>query len=198
MPAAAQWFLRLPEIITELERLKVPVIDRTIFESVFRVRRRRAIQLMHAFGGYQVGKTFIVERAAILGELAARRESEAFDRERRRKMRLAEELERVRRLVPGRKVRIAADPDVHERVIGDLPGGIHLRPGELRIEFFGPEDLLRHLFELSQAIINDYERFEALVEDGRWSMASGSSTARQPSGAYEQRGEGKTRNSPRD
>jgi hypothetical protein len=55
---------------------------------------------------------------------------------------------------------------VQERLIGDVPSGIHLRPGELRIEFFGAEDLLRHLFELSQAIMNDYQRFESLVEEG--------------------------------
>ena len=43
--------------------------------------------------------------------------------------------------------------------------GILHQPGELRIEFFGAEDLLRHLFELSQAMINDYARFQAAVEE---------------------------------
>ena len=47
----------------------------------------------------------------------------------------------------------------------DLPAGIHLQPGELRIEFFGAEDLLRHLFELSQAMVNDFGRFQAAVEE---------------------------------
>jgi hypothetical protein len=47
----------------------------------------------------------------------------------------------------------------------DLPAGIHLQPGELRIEFFGAEDLLRQLFELSQAMVNDYGRFQEAVED---------------------------------
>jgi len=46
----------------------------------------------------------------------------------------------------------------------DLPAGIHLKPGELRIEFYGAEDLLRHLFELSQAMVNDFGRFQAAVE----------------------------------
>ena len=57
--------------------------------------------------------------------------------------------------------------DVAGRVVADLPAGISLQPGELRIEFFGTEDLLRHLFELSQAILNDYERFDVLVEGNR-------------------------------
>ena len=55
-------------------------------------------------------------------------------------------------------------PDVRDRRMKDLPAGIHLQPGELRIEFFGAEDLLRHLFELSQAMVNDFGRFQAAVE----------------------------------
>ena len=41
---------------------------------------------------------------------------------------------------------------------------IHLQPGELRIEFYGAEDLLRHLFELSQAMVNDFARFQSAIE----------------------------------
>jgi hypothetical protein len=32
------------------------------------------------------------------------------------------------------------------------------------MEFGGTEDLLRQLFELSQAILNDYGRFEEIIE----------------------------------
>jgi hypothetical protein len=53
---------------------------------------------------------------------------------------------------------------VRDRVLADLPAGIHLRPGELRIKFFGAEDLLRHLYELSQAMVNDFGRFQRAVE----------------------------------
>ena len=38
-----------------------------------------------------------------------------------------------------------------------------IRPGELRIEFSGADDLFRQLFELAQAMKNDYERFKALA-----------------------------------
>jgi hypothetical protein len=164
VPPIAQWFLRLPTIVEELKRLEAPVVDRAVFESVFGVGRRRAIDLMHHFGGYQVGKTFVIDRGALIAGLEAKLGSDSFEHERERKTKLIEELERARKLAPGRKVRIAVAPDVRERAIADLPSGVHLRPGELRIEFFGTEDLLRHLFELSQAIINDYQRFELLAE----------------------------------
>lgn len=164
MPTVPEWFLRLPEIVDDLERLTTPVVDRAVFESVFRVRRRRAIQLLHQFGGYQIGRTFVIDRASLISQLKSKAGGAAFDYEQKRKTRILDELEVARRQAPGRKVRIAVSSDVHERVIDGLPAGIHLKPGELRIEFFGTEDLLRHLFELSQAIANDYQRFESLVE----------------------------------
>ena len=80
--------------------------------------------------------------------------------------RLLDDLEEARRLAPARKVRISAAQDVRDRVFANLPAGIHLTPGELKIEFFGTEDLLRHLFELSQAIANDYQAFQQIVERG--------------------------------
>ena len=119
------------------------------------------------FGSYKVGQTFVLGREKLIEQLEAAQASDAFEHEQQRKTRILDELEQARRLGSARRVRIAIVPDVQERVIDGLPAGIHLRPGELRIEFFGTEDLLRHLFELSQAIVNDYERFEALVEGGR-------------------------------
>ena len=47
-----------------------------------------------------------------------------------------------------------------------LPG-VHLQPGELRIEFNGTEDLLQRLYELSQAIVNDYQTFEEICKSLR-------------------------------
>ena len=75
-----------------------------------------------------------------------------------RRTKLAKEIERTRKLLPGRQVEIIVPAEVSEQKIDDLPAGVHLRPGELRIAFHGTEDLLRRLYELSQAILNDYRR----------------------------------------
>ena len=53
-----------------------------------------------------------------------------------------------------------------DQKIADLPAGVHLRPGELRIEFSGAEELLQRLYELSQVILNDYRTFETICEKG--------------------------------
>jgi hypothetical protein len=166
MPSQPQWLLRLPEIIAEFEQLDVPIVDRAIFEKVFGVGRRRAIQLMHHFEGHQVGRTFIIDRTVLLDGLRSVHSSDDFDHEHTRRLRVVEELLRLRKLAPGRTVRIPVEPKVRDHRLADLPAGIHLRPGELRMEFAGIEDLLRHLFELSQAILNDYRRFEELIGGG--------------------------------
>jgi len=62
MPAKALWLLQIPEIVSLLETFDVPVVDRAIIERLFGLRRRQAIELLHRFGGYQAGRTFLVDR----------------------------------------------------------------------------------------------------------------------------------------
>jgi hypothetical protein len=141
------------------------MVDRAIVEKLFRLKRRRAISLLKSLGGFESGNAFLVERLSLVAQLEAMREGAGFQEEYQRRVRFTEALERTRKLEPGKKIQIAAAPDVRDRRLADLPAGIHLKPGELRIEFFGTEDLLRHLFELSQAILNDYRRFQEIVEE---------------------------------
>ena len=137
----------------------VPVVDRACFERVFGVRRRRAIQLLHQFGGYQSGRTFFIERVKLLRSLRRMARGD-YEWELARRTKLVAEIERTKKLLPGRQVQIVVPAEVAEQKIADLPAGVHLQPGELRIEFNGAEELLQRLFELSQAILNDYQRFE--------------------------------------
>jgi hypothetical protein len=172
MPRKSEWTEQLPSVLDELRRFPAPVVDRAILEKVLRIERRTAIRLMNRFGGFKTGKTFLIDRLQLIEQLEEidRGDDVTFERERR--ARLADELEKTRRLAPGRKVKIDVAPDVRDCRMKDLPSGIHLQPGELRIEFFGAEDLLRHLFELSQAMVNDFGRFQAAVAD----CAGGAST----------------------
>jgi hypothetical protein len=165
MPPKSSWLLQLPRIQQTFESLDATVVDRACFERVFGVRRRRAIQLMHLFGGYLTGRTFLVERSKLLRSLRQIARGD-YEWELARRTKLVAEIDRAKKLQPGRSIRIAAAPEVAERKLTDLPAGVHLRAGELRIEFHGTEDLLRHLFELSQAIMNDYKKFEEVCESG--------------------------------
>lgn len=149
MPRKAEWIERLPAALDQLRAFPAPVVDRTIVEKILRIHRRTAIRLLHRCGGFQVGKTFLMDRLEFIQRLEEIAAGDDVTSELARRTRLADDLDRTRLLAPGRKVRIASAPDVPERLFPDLPAGIHLQPRELRIEFFGAEDLLRHLFELS-------------------------------------------------
>ena len=89
---------------------------------------------------------------------------EDYDYEQKRKERLVEILAKLRKQRAGAQVSIPVEPDVFSRKLADLPEGVSLEPGELRITFTGAEDLLQKLFELGQAISNDFEQFRKVVE----------------------------------
>jgi hypothetical protein len=82
-----------------------------------------------------------------------------------------------------RWVRIPGAADVDARRVRDLSGDITLKPGELRIEFFGAEDLRQ-----SSLCPGDGERLECLCADLRrgrpWRIAKNSEFAK---GRWEKR-----------
>ena len=166
MPAKPEWLLRLPEIRAELEHLEVSVVDRAMIERIFGLKRRRAIELLHQFGGYQAGRTFLVERRGLLQALEAL-ESEDGYVERRRRERLRDVVEASREHLLATRVRIPVRPAKSRPSLDRLAPGVHLAPGMLPIEFLQPIDLLEKLHGLAQAITHDFDKFEGLVFTGR-------------------------------
>ena len=164
MPAKALWLLHIPEIIAMLETFDVPVVDRAIIERLFGLRRRRAIELLHRFGGFQTGRTFLLERRLLIEHLRRLADGEEFQRESRRKERLDHTVDQLRRQQTAARVKISVQPDVFSRKLANLSPGVALEAGHLHIMFCGTEDLLTKLFELSQAASNDFDRFRATAE----------------------------------
>ena len=164
MPAKAAWLLQIPEIVSQLETFDVPVVDRAIIERLFGLRRRQAIELLHRFGGYQAGRTFLVDRRILMEHLRRLAEGEDFQMESRRKERLDHAVDQLRRHHEAARVRIPVPPDVQSLNVAGLSAGVALEPGHLEIEFSGAEDLLAKLYELSQAASNDFDRFRAAAE----------------------------------
>jgi hypothetical protein len=165
LPAQPAWFHRLEEILEELRGLKISHLDRQAVQKLFGVRERRARQIMAGLPALQVGNAVAVERQALISRLEEISAGDRFQWEMSRRARLVEDLVRTRHQLAARRVRIPAAPDVRNRSVYELAGGIELRPGELRIQFFGAEDLAAKLFELSQAMTNDWNAFARTVED---------------------------------
>jgi hypothetical protein len=155
MPARTEWLQRIPTILEELAAWDLPVVDRSSCEQLFGVRRRRAIDLIRHFGGYQAGRTFLVDRSALIARLEEIRKSGDYKIEWQRKERLADHLDKMRRLQAAVRVTIPVEAG-HP----GLPDGVSLRSGALEIQFQSTEELLSKLFALAQAIANDYETFE--------------------------------------
>jgi hypothetical protein len=119
---------------------------------------------MHGFGGYRIGRTFLVDRLHLLGELRRIEQTAEFRSEWQRKERLSDQLDQIRRCRKAARVVVLVNPEVRERRIAGLSNGIHLGPSELRIVFEDAEDLVRKLVELSQAAANDFETFQSVAE----------------------------------
>jgi hypothetical protein len=139
-------------------------VDRAIIEKIFRVRRRRAIQLMHRFGGFQAGKAFLLERDRLLQQLHELAGTPDVGQEMRRRQRLSSALDDASRNWEARAIPIRITSGTRDRLVADLPCGILLTAGWLIIEFTVVEDLLSKLYELAQAAANDFGGFSAAAE----------------------------------
>jgi hypothetical protein len=117
---------------------------------------------MAGLPGLQAGNAFAADRLALLARFENTAAGARFQWEISRRSRLADDLERTRRYLAARRVRITA-PAAPLR-LPDLPAGIELTPSELRITFQNAEDLAARLFVLSQAMANDWPSFASAVE----------------------------------
>jgi hypothetical protein len=151
MPAKASWLLHIPEIVEQLELFKVPVVDRAIIEMVFGLGRRQAIEFLRRFGGYQAGKTFLIERQVLIEGLRRLMDGDEFRNEILRKERLNSSIDQLHRNQAGARVKIPVPAEALNVKMAGLSRGIVLGPGHLHIQFVSTEDLLCKLVELSQA-----------------------------------------------
>jgi hypothetical protein len=174
MPAQPTWFPRLTQILADLRAMKdVPLVDRQAFERIFQVQDRRARALMSRFAGIQVGHAWAVDRLQLIEALERIQRGEEFQWEQRRRQRIAQFYEEAAREHAARQVQIPVTRETRSRTVSSLPSGVDLRPGELRIQFAGAEDLATKLFGLSQAMARDWDAFVNAVEPATNSLPSG-------------------------
>src|SRR5258705_6873503 len=97
--------------------MEVSHLDRLAVQKLFRVRERRARQIMTGLPALQVGNAVAVERPALIQRLENMAAGDRFQWEVTRRARLVEDLDRARRQLAGRRVRIPAAADVLDRSI---------------------------------------------------------------------------------
>ena len=72
MPAQPACFHRLDEILADLLAIESTHLDRRAIQKLFRVRQRRARQIMAGLEGLRVGSAAAVSREAIIARLGSR------------------------------------------------------------------------------------------------------------------------------
>jgi hypothetical protein len=162
MPAQPLWLDRLPEILTQVAAADAPLWwDRAAIEKLFGLRRRRAISLLQQMGAAYVGNNLAIERSALRRFLEQPRRQDAYQEEQTRSAQVATRLGQARREQHARRLVIPtyAPPDGID--FAGLPRGVALTRQRLTIDFATPAELLEKLVALAQALMNDYETFEA-------------------------------------
>lgn len=163
LAAKSNWLLQIPEILDRLASLEIPVVDRTIMERLFGVKRREAINLLHRFGGYRSGNTFLAGRLGLIRQLQLLQDSPEFSEEHHRRTKLSQELDQTRCDYAAARILLPVTRGV-ANFRTTLPEGVHLQPSRLQVDFSGAEDLLTKLYAIAQSAARDYERFRARLD----------------------------------
>ena len=162
VPATPRWLLAIPDAIRQLEALDRDLIIRRDLERLFGVSKVRAAALMTAFGAGRTGHLLTRPRAALLRQLRRHRTLAAFRGEATRRDRVVTAISQTR--LTG--IRVAVHSEALEARLSGLPDGVSVEPGRIEVRFSGAKDAAGRLFALAQALTNDYEQFEALVDGG--------------------------------
>jgi hypothetical protein len=155
-----RWLLALPDAIAQLEALDREVLTRRDLEQLLGVGRAHAATLMHTFGAGQTGNVRTLPKTQLLKHLRARRKGMVFSGEVRRRGRVFDALRQAR--LSGIRARVPAS--VMSAKLAGLPEGVSVEPGRIEIRFTGAKQAVGRPFALAQALTNDYERFETLVD----------------------------------
>jgi len=143
--------------------LQTDYLDRQAVEQIFGVRERRARQLMAGLPCLQVGNAVAVSRGALIERMETTSASGRFQWEIGRRARVVDSLLMLRKHAAARGVHVPAPANARDRLFGTLSAEITLRPGDLHIRFASAEDLAAKLFELSQAMANDWYAIECVL-----------------------------------
>lgn len=159
VPARPRWLLAIPDAIKQLEALDQDLLTRRDIERLFGVSKVRAVQLMRTFGADWTGHMLTLSRTALLRQLRRQRKRAAFRHEEARREKVVAEVRRAR--LTG--IRVAVPVEALEARLSGLPAGVSVEPDRIEVRFSGAKDAVGRLYALAQALVSDYERFEALV-----------------------------------
>ena len=162
MPAKPRWLLAIPDAISQLENLDRTLLTRRDVERLFGVSKARAATLMQTFGAELTGNQRTLPRTKLLQQLRKHRGRAAFRVEEERRQRLVGELREAR--LTGIRVKLPVESLGAK--LASLPEGVTVERDRIEVRFNGAKNAVAQLYALAHALVNDYERFERLVDEG--------------------------------
>ena len=160
MPARPRWLLALPDAIAQLDALDRPLLTRRDLEALFGVSRARAATLMRTFGAEFTGSIRTLPRPALLRQLQRLQKDAPFRDEDARRDRVWTALRQARRI----GIRVPVPVDALHGQLASLPAGVSVSRDRIEVRITSAKDAVVKLFALAQALTNDYDRFETLIE----------------------------------
>ncbi len=154
MPRQSEWLQHVPVALEVLERLPCPVVDRGVLEELLHLKRRQAIRLLAAWGGFQSGKTYLIGREECLAVLRSIRDGVDYHSDLSRRRRIGCLVSSLREDWIARQT-VISPPRHQVRGLDDLPSSIHLDDNQLCIRFQNREDLLTQLLTLVRSLARD-------------------------------------------
>jgi hypothetical protein len=164
MPDKPVWCGHLDEVVAELRALPYPWVDRATLEQLLGVRRRRAQQILQPCVRQQVGTNGVADREEVIAHLKRLASGESVYYERRRRQKFARSLSALQKAwVEQPKILVEAPVDIVNQELADLPPGVTLQPGEIRVQFSTAVEALEKLLALAMAAGNDLDGFERRI-----------------------------------
>lgn len=170
MPALPLYLHRLADAIAALDALPQDWIDRRTLEEALAVSKWTAWRILkHAGASDGPGNTLVCRRENLLAQLRALAQDGRFAPEIARHQRLDSYLASIARFSRRQHQKIARDQAAATLLntrFRNLPAGVELRPGELRIAFAGIGEFLERFGAVVYALQNDFEKIEEFIDAG--------------------------------
>jgi hypothetical protein len=159
------WCHRLDEVITQLERLPHPFVDRATLESLLGIGRRRAQQILRPLVRQTIGRNGLAPKEDVIGHLRHLAAGDAAYFEKQRRQRLHAILDQLHQQAQEQpRVLVEAPTSMVNQELASLPPGVHLSPGRIQIDGFRTSDEAKQkLLALILAMGNDPDGFDAQI-----------------------------------
>ena len=167
------WLSRSAGVLSDLRmivRTSGPdtLVGRKDVERIFGLKRRSAQILMEKAGAIPGEGGHFLEADHLIRYVHARGGKEAAMTEKQRQRRMWTILDQARKEVAG-KTRVFYDKDqkilrpveeTRSKGLDGLPEGVEIRRGFIGVSFQEPAEAVMKLYQLAQALMGDYQRFE--------------------------------------